>query len=130
MTLREKLKNIAQPYDLFSDLTDAEKEIDHILVCIAHEIYQRRTDLNWTQKKLAEAMQVSQSMVCQWESGDYNFTVEKLVQIFDTLGLKLNISSSEKVFDVDQPVLAHYGDANESSNAASAPTLYALGGAA
>ena len=130
MTLKEKLNRITQPYDLFADLSDAQKEANHLLVWIARTVYLRRKDLSWTQKQLADAMQVSQSMVCQWESGDYNFTVESLAQVFDTLGLKLSFFASEKESVATPLKLPNYDNADRSSGAGTAPALRIIEGAA
>ena len=94
MSLRKKLNEIAQPADLFPNLTRAEKECNRLLVAIANQIHVQRKMLGRTQKQLAEQLSVSQSMICQWESGDYNFSISSLTEIFDNLGLRVNLSFS------------------------------------
>lgn len=92
MSLRKKLDYIAEPADLFPNLTTSEKEANRLLVEIAQQIQKRRKELNKTQQQLAEAVSVSQPMVCQWESGDYNFTIETLATVFDSLNMKIDLS--------------------------------------
>lgn len=95
MSFRKKLNEIAQPADLFPDLTRAQKECNRLLVAIANQIYAQRKALGRTQKQLAEQLSVTQSMVCQWEGGDYNFTIGSMTEIFDSLGLKIGLTFSD-----------------------------------
>lgn len=52
----------------------------------------RRHELNLTQAELAEKMGRSQSTISKWESGDFDFSVELLVEIADALDLEADIS--------------------------------------
>ena len=94
MSLRKKLDEVAESAELFPALTNAEKEANRLLVEIAIQIQKRRKELHKTQRQLAYELSVSQPMVCQWESGDYNFTIEALSEIFDSLDMKIDLSFS------------------------------------
>ncbi len=92
MTFAEKIKNSAGKGNLFPELTSAEKKYNYIAADIAVKIRSRRKELNLTQKQFAELLGVTQGMVSKWESADYNFTIESLVELFD----KLNITFALK----------------------------------
>lgn len=92
MSLRNKLNSIANRKELFSELTNAQKETNRLLVLIANAICARRKELKQTQAQLAQMLSVSQPMVCQWENGEYNFTIETLATVFDKLSLKIDLS--------------------------------------
>ena len=101
MLLNEKIRNIATPGDLFPELSETEKKTDRILADIAVKIREKRKSMNMSQKEFAKFLGVSQGMVSKWESADYNFTIESLVELFDKLNItfalkekpvKLNIS--------------------------------------
>lgn len=96
MGMKNKLDRISVEADLFSSLSAAQKMADRLLVTIALQISDRRKALGLTQAKLAKKMAVSQPMVCQWESGDYNFSIETLAQIFDALEMKIDFTFSFK----------------------------------
>lgn len=91
MTFSEKIKNIAVAGDLFPELSSAEKKYSYIAADVAVKIRDKRKELNMTQKDFAEYLNVSQSMVSKWESADYNFTLESLVQLFDRLDIKIDL---------------------------------------
>lgn len=92
MSLRNKLDKIAQQTELFPELTNSQKEANRLLVLIANAICARRKEMKQTQTQLAQLLSVSQPMVCQWENGEYNFTIETLTNIFDKLKMEINIS--------------------------------------
>ena len=92
MSLRDKLNKVATRAELFPELTNAEKEKNRLLVSIANAICFRRKELKSTQAQLAQMLSVSQPMVCKWENGEYNFTIETLATVFDKLKLKIDIS--------------------------------------
>ena len=108
MSLREKLNQIAKPTDLLPELTRAQKECNRLLVAIANQIYTQRKALGKTQKQLAEQLSVTQSMICQWESGDYNFTIEAMTEIFDSLGLRIGLTFADAENDGVLPSLCRY----------------------
>ena len=85
MTFSEKLKQHAKTDDLFPELTPAEKKFNYIIADVAVKIRNKRKELNLTQKEFADFMGVSQGMVSKWESAEYNFTLESIVNLFDRL---------------------------------------------
>lgn len=90
MKIGEKLEKIATKEDLFPELSSAEKLANKLLAKVALQIHDRRKQLQMTQKDLAEQLCVSQPMVSQWESGECNFSVEALANVFDSLGLSVD----------------------------------------
>jgi len=108
MSFRERLSKAAQPVDMFPELSRAQKETNRLLVTIANQIYSSRKKLKKTQTELAEQLLVTQSMVCQWESGECNFTIETLAEIFDGLGLKIALTFTDAENDGVLPVLSQY----------------------
>lgn len=56
--------------------------------------YRRKNSLS--QKELAEKLDVGQSMVSKYESGDYNWTIRSLVEVSSKLGMNLTLSLEEK----------------------------------
>lgn len=83
----------AQIIDPFDDLTDEEKLESRLLADVAIAINKKRHALNMTQKEFADHMGVSQTLISKWESGEYNFSLNKLDEICTTLGLKISIDS-------------------------------------
>ena len=91
MKIEKKLESIAVKEDLFPELSSAEKATNKLLAKIAQQIYDRRKQLHLTQKDLAEQLSVSQPMISQWESGECNFSIENLANVFDSLGLNIDL---------------------------------------
>ena len=52
-------------------------------------IREARKQLNLSQKELAEKMDVKQSLVSRWESGECNYTIDTLVEIANALKLSV-----------------------------------------
>lgn len=107
MSIESRLAN-AKEVDIFSELSQEEKMEADLLADIAIQIHTRRTEMGMTQAEFARHMGVAQTMVSKWESGSYNFTLQKLVQIYSKLGLSfdLNVSKQEEapvVKEVVQP---------------------------
>lgn len=98
MNLSKKLKARASSspaLDLFPELSDAEKAENKILVDIAEKIISQRKKLGYSQKTLAQKLGVSQSMISQYEDGNYNFTISSLCKLLYCLGLQPSVSFSE-----------------------------------
>lgn len=83
-------------FDLFSELTKTEKDQAKVTGIISAAIFNKRNELKMSQKKFAEFMNVSQGMVSKWESCEYNFSIEKLVEVFNELDIDFNISVNKK----------------------------------
>jgi len=100
MSIRDKLKSLAKStVDLFPALTVAEKEESRLMGSICAQIIRRRKLLGMTQKEFAIKMNVSQSMVSQWENGECNFTISSLAEIFTTLNVHVDLAF--KSYDYD-----------------------------
>jgi len=63
---------------------------------ISAAIAEKRHSLGLSQKKFAELMEVSQSLVSRWESGEENFTLETLVRIAQRLSIEMQSPFKEK----------------------------------
>jgi len=64
-------------YDIYYDISTA--------------VFNYRTAHKLTQNELAEKLGVTQPMVVKYESGDYNFTLEKLYDLCQKLDLNLSV---------------------------------------
>lgn len=77
-------------WSLIDELADEQTkemfELDDILYDISMKIFDYRVGKGWTQKQLAEKLDIKQSMVSKLESGEYNPTVEQLWKISRKLG--------------------------------------------
>ena len=74
---------------LSASLSAEEATLASLEAIICGEIITQRIERGMTQKKFAEFMEVSQSMVSKWEKGECNFTLQSLVKIASKLGLSL-----------------------------------------
>ncbi len=90
---------------LTSNLTEADIITANILSNISFNITTHRKKLKMNQKQFAGLMGVTQGMVSKWENGDYNFTIETLINIFDKLDININIS-----FDESRPLETNKSD--------------------
>lgn len=73
---------------LFAEnFSTAQLAAAEILSEISRVITNTRISKKMTQTEFASFMGVSQSMVSKWENGDYNFTIEKIIEIADKLDL-------------------------------------------
>lgn len=75
-----------------SDIYEAEA-----LGNITTALLQYRAEREMNQKDLAAHLGVTQSMVSKWESGDYNFTIRKLAELCEQLGLSMELKLTEAV---------------------------------
>ena len=84
-------------FDMFSDLSDAEKMESRICAEIASVIIRKRQRAAMSQAQLAEKLGVQQPMISQLESGDYNYTISKISQIAAALDLDVRLTFSDKL---------------------------------
>ncbi len=95
---QDLLKN---PWDVIDEIADDETqekfELDDILVEISLKIINYRIEKGITQKKLAEKLNVSQSMISKLESGEYNPTIEQLWKVSKKLGWNLELQMKKPV---------------------------------
>ncbi len=74
---------------LSETMSDEELLLSVIQADISTTIASKRVSLGLSQKDFANALDVSQSQVSKWESGDSNFTLETLVRISLKLGIEM-----------------------------------------
>ncbi|MDY6444190.1 MAG: helix-turn-helix transcriptional regulator [Bacteroidales bacterium] len=71
------------------NMSDEEATLSAIQSMISAEIIGRRIDLDMTQKDLSRLLDVSQSTLSKWESGETNFTLSTLVSIASKLNIEM-----------------------------------------
>ena len=94
MNLIETFKkgaNKSPSVDLFPDLSESDRAESRLRVTIAREIARSRKEMGLSQSDLAEMIDVSPSIVSQYESGDYNFTLKELCNVFTALKEQLKL---------------------------------------
>lgn len=67
----------------------AKRSYSKLSNLIAFEILERLDELGWSQKKLAENMDVSPQQVNKWVKGNENFTLSTLGRLGEVLGIEL-----------------------------------------
>lgn len=82
--------------ELADEQTKERFELDDILYDISMKIFDYRISKGWTQKQLAEKLNIKQAMVSKLESGEYNPTVEQLWKISKKLGWSFGLILKEK----------------------------------
>lgn len=82
----EELLKVFEGYVTSADLLAAR-----LLANISLAITKKRLALKLNQTEFAKLLGVSQGMVSKWESENYNYTVEGLANICDTLDMELDI---------------------------------------
>lgn len=118
MTFKERMKDTATRENLLPELSFFDKKYAYILADIALKIKQKRKSLNMTQKEFATFLGVTQGMVSKWEGAEYNFTIEKLIELFDRLDIKIAIK--EKAPKQEIMIYKHYVKENNWNSTASA----------
>ena len=76
---------------LTENLSPDELKAATVISDISSRIAIERCKKRMTQKQFADFMGVTQDMVSKWESGDYNFTIESICNIFCKLDLEFNL---------------------------------------
>ena len=95
MSIESKLAN-AKEVDFFSELSQEDKMEADLLADIAIQIHTRRMEMGMSQAEFAKFNKVTQAMVSKWESGEYNFTIQKLAEVFANIGLSFTVDIGEK----------------------------------
>lgn len=86
----------------FSDSLDAaDLFASRLIGKISAAIFKKRLDLKMSQSQFAELLDVSQPMVSKMESGDYNYSVEKLAEIFTKLDMDIDIRITDYHYSND-----------------------------
>lgn len=90
---------------IFGDLPyTAEDRYYEILNNISIAVVDYRVRHGFSQKQLAEMLDVSQAMVSKYESGDYNISLKSLVSLLDKLNIRMSIDF-DGVSAVSEPEL-------------------------
>lgn len=93
------MENSASIGELFSSITEgmsaSEIKAAMVIAEISSIIADERIKLGMTQKDFSDFMGVSQAMVSKWESGDYNFTISSISNIFDKLGMDFDFTTQK-----------------------------------
>lgn len=77
---------------LLSSLSEADLLASKLKVRISDVIIKNRKNAGLSKKQYAELIGVSRTMISEWESGHYNFSIESLSLIAFKLNLKLEIN--------------------------------------
>ena len=83
--------------DLLSDLSKTEIKCIRLKAKLAKWIQAKRREMGLNQKQFSDFMGVKQAMISKWESGDYNFTVESLCDVFCKLDIDFDIVSDARI---------------------------------
>jgi len=76
----------------------AKKSYRKLSTLIAFEILEQLDELSWSQKKLAEKMNVSPQQVSKWVKGNENFTIATLARLGEVLGIEIiQVTNSSEV---------------------------------
>ena len=86
---KNDLQELNQLFD--NSLNSYELKTTFLLSKISGALVKYRLDHQMTQKEFAKKLGISQAMVSKIESEEYNFTIGKLVEICDKLGLSFNV---------------------------------------
>lgn len=103
MTNKEKFLNLVsdEKSNTLQNIKDRKKNRATLRESqsIAFKVLARLEVLKWTQKKLAQQLDVSPQQVSKIISGKENLTLETLVKLQDVLGIPLLVSCIERAFD-------------------------------
>lgn len=87
METSDSMKNLLSAVS--KNLDDDTFVLSTLQGLIAAEITGRRIELDMTQKEFARLLNVSQSTLSKWESGETNFTLSTLVSIASKLNIEM-----------------------------------------
>lgn len=74
------------------DMSAADLLESAILIDTSRSIRSARKKKGWSQKDFAEHMNVTQSLVSRWESGECNYTIRTLAEISVCLDLEMDLT--------------------------------------
>ena len=91
------MANILKPIsglleNISEQMHDHEILASNIRYDVSMMIHRYRLSENMTQRQFAEMMEVTQSMVSKWESGEYNFSIEQIAKVCDRINCEPKIS--------------------------------------
>lgn len=94
----DKSDSVKKMVSFFTDHLSTEETMLFVLQSmIAAEVTSRRVEMDMTQKDFAQLLNVSQSTLSKWESGETNFTLSTLVTIASKLDLEIQSSFVPKL---------------------------------
>lgn len=98
----------AREEDLFSDISDEQKQFIDIASSVAMIIRDKRAEMGMSQLEFAKHMNCSQTTISTWENGTNNFSLETICRIFAKLGIKaeLRINPEQKSVSSSSTTLA------------------------
>lgn len=105
MSFAEKIANATETTWLTDGLSDSEIKSTIELAKISACIEMRRNEMGMTQSEFARYMSVTQGMISKWESGEYNFTINTLNDIFQKLDYTFTIDIEKKSNPNDYVIL-------------------------
>lgn len=79
---------------------------------IGEIIYHQRTEMKLTQQQLADKLSVRRQSVIEIEQNQFNYRVDRLMEVLDGLGLKLIVvkKDSTQAMMSNSPVTSGLGD--------------------
>lgn len=113
---------LRSPWNLINELADEktqeEFELDDILSEISLTLIKYRLKNNFTQKNLADKLELSQSMISKLESGDYNPSISQLWKISKKLDWTFNVTFNEgstetKIWNENDNILNYSNELND-----------------
>lgn len=94
MSKKRSLKSI------FADISDksfsAKLNAARLLGTISAKIINKRVSMDLNQKEFAEFLNINQSMVSKYESGNYNFSIQSLCKLCAQLDLNVDINITDQ----------------------------------
>lgn len=96
MTLKEKLLTAKTSNALFDSLSELDRKKNQVLAHISVSIQKHRKEKGMSQADLANALKVSQPAISRIESGEENVSIERLVEVFYTLGYDVSIETHSR----------------------------------
>ena len=92
MGMQDKIENATTTSWLTDGLSRAEINCTKHLGRIATAIEVKRHSLNMSQEDFANHLDVSVDTVKEWESGEHDFTISQIDELFEKLGLRFGFT--------------------------------------
>lgn len=94
------MKKWSDVRDNIQSLNDLEKEEIRLASELVAKIIERRTELGWTQRQLAEELGVKQSAIARLESLAVVPRIDTLYRLLKPLGLEIKLVKQGKINDL------------------------------
>lgn len=101
MNTKMNFQNAKSSSWLVNSLTKEQVKKLELIHEISIAIVRERKKLGMNQTEFAKFLGVTQGMVSKWESGEYNFTLENISNIFVKLNLDVNINVNKHLSRLD-----------------------------